>query len=244
MKIIDAFWEKRNLNMSATEIIIDENDLKQEVSSLMSAINSICSEYEYVVLKMPPLYHKLIDYLNSSNLKFVETQIRYAISLQRFKTLKLDKCKKQNSFSIKCVDDRASYNQTINEIKKNLFTTDRIALDKRFGVNIANIRYANWLEDMFSISTSRLYNIYYNGDFFGFHAGEFDGTVYFGNFGSLASKYKSSMLGYYWAFLFLDYIKKDYDIVRFACSTNNPSVIRLWESLGAVTQSIQYVFVK
>ena len=50
MKIIDAYWEKRNLGVSTKEVLVEEQDSAIDIKKALSAIEH---DAEYLVFKVP-----------------------------------------------------------------------------------------------------------------------------------------------------------------------------------------------
>ncbi len=242
MKVIDAYWEKKNLGMSAVEVILNNDDLNIDYLHFADKMHTIKKKYAYVVIKITAGSYKLINFVNDLGFKFIESQIKYSINLKRIKLSNNRGIHVNDSFSLKLVSDRKSYNYVISEIKKGVFNTDRIAIDNRFGVDVSNIRYANWLDDMFGKDESKLFILYYKGQPFGFHAGSCLNSLYQGNFGGVFVDYQKGMFGAYWSYLFIDGVKDIYEKVMFSCSSNNLKVIKLWHIFEPTIENIQYVF--
>jgi len=49
MLIIDAFWEKRNLDVEAKEIVLSDSD---SLSDIEDTLNSLPSENQYIVANL------------------------------------------------------------------------------------------------------------------------------------------------------------------------------------------------
>jgi len=64
MKITDAYWEKRNLGITCTEIIIENGD---QLSHL-EEINDVLECVEYVVVKVPVARFEMNNYLTQKTI--------------------------------------------------------------------------------------------------------------------------------------------------------------------------------
>lgn len=70
MKIIDAYWEKRNLMLDTTEIVIEPVDLIDDIRSTLKSIQS-----EYVVVKVPVEQIDLTFVLAELGYTFIEAMM-------------------------------------------------------------------------------------------------------------------------------------------------------------------------
>lgn len=141
MKIIDAYWEKRNLGVTCKEIIIEREDSVQDLEIFLDSLKNV----EYSVIKIYPGNVELLKYLQSNGFYFVETLSEISLDIENYSIPK--NFEKLNE-SIKYKVLPSSQLNTLRlEIEKGIFNTDRIALDSRFGIDIAARRYFNWIQD-------------------------------------------------------------------------------------------------
>ncbi len=129
-----------------------------------------------------------------------------------------------------------------DEIRKGIFTTDRIAIDPYFGIEIANRRYANWVGDEVKQDGVLCYLVS-NGMKIGFSLSKMDGTGLLG--GVFVDSQKEGvggdfeLAGLRTAVLYTD-INKFYTSV----SSNNLRILRLCEMFGYRVRSLSDIFVR
>lgn len=240
MKIINAFWEQRNLKMNSYEVELEHDDdlnqIELEIKKLVGA--------QYIVFKVPigclDMYALLVKY----GCFYVETLCNIGISLMDY-TIPTKIAKIDSKIKYCQVDDKL-LDVVCNRIEENIFTTDRIALDKVFGLSLANRRYSNWLRDEFLSGRSKIYEIKLGNNgigFFGlkdvksqtvelFLAGMYNEAKEFGLGFSMISKSIEVA------------ISLGYRYLETNVSTNNIEVLRLYMSLGFNFVGIKYIFVK
>jgi hypothetical protein len=143
MKIIDAFWEKRNLGIESKEIILSNSD---SLSDIESVLNSLLSARYYIVVKIPIRKPDFIRFLTEKGFYFVESLFEVSLHIPDFKLPESLK-KFDEMLKYRKLTSREDLERLSIEIKKGIFTTDRIALDPIFGIDISSVRYINWLKD-------------------------------------------------------------------------------------------------
>ena len=134
MKIIDAWWEKKNLDMSTQEILVSQDD---DFDAFIKAVNSLSAKYQ--VIKIPTENHNLILECQKLGFKFVETMCHLSFKIDRDIVL-------GSGISYR----RASPEDMeliCSNIKDEMFITDRICIDPFFTKEIAGRRYINWIKD-------------------------------------------------------------------------------------------------
>lgn len=162
MRIIDAFWEKRNLGVEAAEIICNPGD---EPATLQKTIESQTASYQ--VLKIPAGQTGLYAMAHDCGFRFIETQMEITTALDNFFPEKhLVGKLPQMSYAPM---DGADKKELASEFAKGIFHTDRISLDPHFSVAIANVRYKNWLDDALARGAV-LFKVQFNKNTVGFFA--------------------------------------------------------------------------
>ncbi len=158
MKIIDAFWEKRNLGIDTMEFEIESGDTLENIQQTISA-----NEKQYNVVKVES---------GNFNIKNTLYKMGYIQAESMFKLVYNSKISSVTP-AVKNIADRITYEpmndddieKMFREIERGMFTTDRIALDPHFSVKIANKRYINWIKDEIEKGACLLKGIYENDVF-------------------------------------------------------------------------------
>jgi ribosomal protein S18 acetylase RimI-like enzyme len=244
MKVIDAYWEKRNLGVNCKEIIVCKSD-GLIVNDLISRVESLINSYpnDYFVFKVNYFDHDLFKEL--SNLKFLVSEMSHEIMLKlnHFELtkehLKWDKRLGYEKIA------KAELYDVVHEINKGIFDTDRIALSKRFGTRQSSKRYSNWLENEFS-NGSDIYELIYKNKPVGFFAiKSLNDDVSDVFLAGLYSNYKNSGLGLGLMLKSIQELKlRECEYYKTHVSSNNLSVLRLYLSLGFMINENYYVFTR
>lgn len=237
MKIIDTFWEKRNLGVSSKEIIISKSDTIEELKKLLPQL----IDTEYLIVKVPSPFVYFIEYLTAEGFEFIETIIETSLDLDRFKIpIILEKINTKVTYH-----EMIEFNLLFDEINKGIFNTDRIALDSKFGIDYSSRRYINWLKDELE-KGNKIYNIILKDTNVGFFALKKINDEIYDNF--LAGLYlndKNFGLGF-------SIITKAIEEIRNRggkrytthISTNNVAVFKIYSQLGFIPQEVHYVLKK
>jgi len=241
MRIIDAFWEKRNLGVETKEIILDNNDLLQDLENIL---NPLSFERRYIVAKVPVGRPDFIKFLTDKGFCFIESLFEVTLRIEEFELPK----------AIKRFDDMLMYRKLATnddferlgrEIKRGVFTTDRIALDPNFGIDIAAIRYVNWIMDEVQNGTE-VYEILYKENPIGFFTLKNLSDGKYDNF--LAGMYRGRQnngLGF--SMLSKPIIELKKRKAKFYVShvsSNNLAIMRLDFSFGFSPTNVVYVMTK
>lgn len=150
MRIVDATWELRNLGRKTLEVSLDETDFCKVSDDICEAVFQTRKQYkpEYMVVKIPTGTRWLGDEFFRLGYFHAETQIHLKalradakIFLQRYADQYRDTYAEEASLP-------SEQGYICDEIRKGVFTTDRISIDPKFNVEIANNRYANWIGDV------------------------------------------------------------------------------------------------
>ena len=241
MQIIDAFWEKRNIGIKTTEIILSNADA---LSDIENVLNSLSCERQYIVVKLPVGRPDFIKFLTDRKFYFVESLFEVLLCVADF----------QLPISLKRFDDMLSYKKMTSdndfqrletEIKKGIFTTDRISLDVHFGIDISMVRYINWLKDEVR-KGSEIFEILYKEKEIGFFALKNLSDGKYDNF--LAGMYKNELnMGFGFSILskpMLELSNGQAKVYVTHISSNNLAVMRLYFSFGFTPTDIVYVMTK
>ena len=141
--------------------------------------------------------------------------------------------------------DESDMQMIYSEIEKGIFKTDRIALDPKFGIEIANRRYAFWIKDALK-NGARVYLSLYENKPIGFFVSK--STQNKKSNGLLGGIFNSSENHLQGAFNSLAGLKcfldTETNISTTAVSSNNLDVLRLHLMFGQTITGIKNVFVK
>lgn len=144
MKIINAFWEKRNLGLDVIEITIDNNDLKN-FDNIEKKLRDDFTD-KYVVIKMPvgnlTVLHKLQDlgFYFMESLFTLEKNIETYSIPEKFQSL--------NNLTDAVIIPPDQFDSVIEKIPCGMYSTDRIYLDPCLDYKMSRTRYVNWIKDL------------------------------------------------------------------------------------------------
>jgi hypothetical protein len=241
MLVIDAFWEKRNLDVETKEIILSESD---SLSDIKDVLVSLSYGKQYILAKIPVGKPDFIKLLTDNGFYFVESLIEVSLRIADFQLPK----------SLKRFDEMLTYRKLTSkedfeklelEIKKGIFTTDRIALDYNFGIDISATRYINWLRDEVQRG-GEVFEVLCKEKPVGFFAfkdlseGKYD--VFLG--GMYHNEYAMGLGFSILSKEIIELQKRQAKIYITHISSNNLAIIRLFFSFGFSPVNIVYVMTK
>jgi hypothetical protein len=162
VEIVEAIWEKRNLNRKVVEVTISSDELSEFISSE----EEIESNNEYIVVKIPTGDLNLLFGLQARGYLFTEALIRCRVNVKKFAF---------NPFYQRILDvtstgltNQSEKKSVFEEIKGQMFVTDRVSLDPMFGAELGSSRYVGMLQDELTAG-AQLYSINFRGELAGFY---------------------------------------------------------------------------
>ena len=236
MKVIEAYWEKRNLGIETVEIECEEPDTLQQLKEGLAQLKT-----QYAVVKIPVERSDLSEYVQQMGYVYVEDLMEMIHDLHEANRSKLHQrlydattYRRMNEQDIKQLDD---------EIAGGMFDSDRISKDAQFGAEQSAKRYRNWVADLLD-KGALPYVILYKEEPAGFIILQTkDDKNYDSVLGGGYAKFRNSGLGI---------IQKEQEIVKKLggrkvtthVSTNNPSQVKALCMNGYLPGKIRHVFVK
>jgi len=242
MKIIDAFWEERNLGRRTAEIVVEKDD---SFPVLLETLGRIEKEKDYIVVKFPPTFVPSWQELESRGYRFAECLLSFAIQISEFHEKKEYRLFREEQ-GIEKVDTPEQLAYLQGEFRKGIFETDRIALSPFFGAEKGNFRYSMWVNDLFSKPVSSHFFITWKGKRVGFFSirecGK--GTAQ-GLLTGIFQGFRKKHLGFGVVYHPLKLLKEK-GFVRYSTvvSSNNLPAVRLYPHFGFQVTEIQNVFVR
>jgi hypothetical protein len=240
MKIIDAVWEKRNIDLDTLEIEVHESDTWEDLKSAIETLH-----YQYLVVKIPPMRTDLMFKANSLGLVFVElvTKVHFSGPLPELGSLQ-----KRVISSLTCREmTLENRNSLFQEISLGLFKTDRVAIDPKLGVALSSSRYLGWIADELN-SGAVIYEVTKDKDrdLIGFFLiRRLDSNSSDAILAGLLEKYQNSGLGFVLNYLEIEVSKKFGSILLYSTfSSNNRGATAVHMSMGYTIDRQHYVYVK
>ena len=238
MKVVDAFWEKRNLGVDAVSFHIEKEDTIDDVIPVIEKNNR---DYQTAIIDTSK--NDILLELQNHGFRFIECSLSLSASVE-----KINIPEKLKRFQTQLGYRRASFDEMkmIQKIIRNgeIFKTDKIALDPYFGVKKAGVRYSFWIDDLIS-NGNNMYVVTFNDEIISFEVVGFsEGVVYAYLGGTLPCK-AGKMLGAATTIPGTVFWKKNgAKEFRTAVSSNNPSIIKMHRSLGLDVVDCKYILIK
>lgn len=240
MKIVDAYWEKRNLGVNCTEIEIEPSDKENDIiPSVLDAQN------EYTVVKVPNMAPNVLSKLQKLGFEYIESSFKLVKRLNEKPQLPNIYKRYEQYIEI----DLASKNEVkhiIGDIASgNIFVTDRIAIDPYFSEKQAGKRYANWISDLMAKDSCYICVAKYKGENMAFGIIESLDNKSHAVLGGLFSNYSKSSMGFLNVYANTLYPFSIGDkSVHTHISSNNLPILKLHMLFGYSIESINYVLIK
>jgi len=235
MKVVDAFWELRNLGLKTIEVLIEPHD---------ELDNFDLSKYsaDYEVVKVPIELNKWLFHLQQKGYTFAEI-----LNQSKFqgKIPELRPIEKRMITKLACsqMDAEDKINMQLN-ISAGMFQTDRIALDPYFSISHSANRYIGWIDDEIKMGAV-LYNLIFDGVKAGFFILRTKEEGVYASLAGIYNEFKNKGLG-----LFLNYFEITEsrnlggNILFTAFSSNNLGAEKIHNLLGFNTYKQYLVFIK
>ena len=238
LKIVDAFWEKRNLGVCCHEIEIELGDeadfLKKELP---------LNEAAYTVVKVPSNKFDVMFLLQELGYTYIESSINLVHDLKEIRLNPLQQ-RIMDSVSYSTMTDK-DIDHVFREIRKGIFTTDRIYIDPYFSHEQAANRYVNWIGDELERGC-KIFKLTYKNDSVGFFTFKDIGNgVCYPFLAGMYEKYLNSGLGICTIEKPLKHaIKMNYKKYSTFISSNNTSTFSAHVALNFSFRKIYHVYIK
>ena len=233
-------WEKRNLGVdSSVELYVDS---KETWNSIKDAV--INRKEVYQVLHVSGGNTDVL--LNATDFGFHPIETNFQLS-RKSSFINLPSIYSRFLEQTAFLDaNEIETNYIINQIEHGeVFRTDKIARDPRFGNEIAGRRYSFWTKDVLNQGAKLMILKYKN------EVAAFDVLIDKGNgvaeafLGGLVAKYQNSNLGLILVYQFTQYaFEYGFKKVITGVSSNNLSILKIHELLGYSVDCINYCLIK
>jgi hypothetical protein len=238
MKITPAVWEKRNLGVSCVEVTLDRDDDMNVVDLALAEVDA-----EYLVIKIPCNRTDLLFQLQTLGFTVAEV---LSTCCHDGQLAPLSRVQKKILDSLTCARASSDDLETIySELKNGMFTTDRVAVDPKFGIESAGRRYAGWLSDGLHRG-SHVYSLTHKNLHVGFFVMEpRTPHEWYATLGGVFPQHQRSGFGY-----FMNYLEVTTAVAQGAkriftsFSSNNPAISAIHFVLGYRLILQQYVFIR
>lgn len=238
MKIIDAYWEKENLGLTTTEIIVENDDLPGEIEDILNGLKS-----EYHVVKVPVGFFEQCIIMSKLGYTFIEGMVDLVRDMDEV-VVPYFKTDINNRLRLEKMDD-ASFEYMLKRVSNGLYDKDRISLDPFFSESQSSNRYHNWLIQEWNAG-NEFYKLMYEDDYIGYlDLKQIDKSTYRDVMTGIFPEYRGK--GYAMGFTtkLIDLLRRrGAEEVYGAISTNNTSSLQSRMRYGYIVDTITYIFVK
>lgn len=236
MKIIDAFWEKRNLGVSSYEVIIEKGDTTDDIQEKLADLDA-----DYIVVKVSSEFSEVLSSVQKLGFEYIEDLIHVEHDLSEVTRNRIiQRLYDETSYREMNKDD---LEQLWDEIRDGMFDSDRISNDSHFGIETAAQRYINWINDLLE-KGAKLFVMRYRNDNSGFIILDTDdGVSYYSVLGGAYKKYRKTGIGI---------VQKEQEITKklggkrviTAVSSNNVGQLKALIMNGYRPYLIEHIFIK
>lgn len=238
MDIINAFWEKRNLGIDCNEIKIEKSDTIDYIKNELPK-----NESQYTVVKVPSARCDLNFLLQELGYMYIESSIHLTHDL---KNISLSPIQQRilNTIGYEKMNE-SDIDKLFYEIRKGIFTTDRIYIDPYFTHEQAANRYVNWISDEIKNGTN-VYKLIHKDAAIGFFTfKDIGNNVCYPFLAGMYKDYLNSGLGLSTIEKPLkEAIKRNYKKYSTLISSNNVNTFSAHMTFGFVFKSIDNVYIK
>lgn len=237
MKIVDCPWEIENIGKKTVEITVEGKD-----ENLQDAIEVVRGECEYAVVKIPMNRVEYNYLMAKEGFTCMEVQMNVSINPAQFNYSLISHISEAVQMR-----SESGIEKVLSRITPNMFSTDRITLDKEFGPAIGMRRYKNWLATEVKSGKSQLVQVIYKGAEVGFMLYRITDSVFQLLLNGLYEEWQGKHLGIITPsspLLLLKQTGENVTVVKTSISSNNIPVVKLYNKLGFTLDNQTYVFTK
>lgn len=236
VKLVDAFWEQRNLGVSCVEVAVDSQD---SVPEILSAVDDVAAQYE--VIRVPSGRVDIVAGLEGQGFGFIEAAFSVEHDL-RLPELSGVLARLVNGVSYEPITDQ--FDAVAVQIHSGMFQSDRIYLDPHFTSDQAASRYVHWMRDE-TARGATVYEMRRGASGVGFFLFRSAGDV---GLSALSGLYRSaSFPGLGAALLYLtlaEGARRELKVLKSTVSSNNLAVVKTHCLLGFQIVGINYLMVR
>jgi hypothetical protein len=241
MEITEAVWEKRNLDKIVAEVDVASSDL----NDFLAQAEELESEFDYIVLRIPTGDLNLLFALQSKGYFFAEALIKCRSNIKNLAYQPLY----QRVLDVTTSDPVTPFELelVIEQVDKEMFTTDRISLDPGFGTRLGARRYVGMIKDELGAGAI-MYSIKFRGEVAGFfilREKPNSNGEYLANLGGIFPKFQNVGLGMVMNILEIQNVANlGGRSIETTFSTNNRGALATHLELGYTLIEQKYILVK
>lgn len=239
MKIKEAPWEQRNLNVVGCEFYVDRNE---SWDSIRESI--LCHPAEYKVLHIESGNTDALTGAQRDGFAFVEMNIQLRAELSVLTVPKIfDRFIPHISYTFA---DEKQVEEVLSIVETGtMFTTDKVSVDPYFGSQMAGRRYSLWSMDVIQ-SGAKMMLAKYKGMTVGFDILVNHGEDIVEAFlGGVLPEFANKGFGFAPLYLAIEASQKlGYKKMITGVSSNNLPILKIHEMFGFKTVDTSYALIK
>ena len=242
MDIVNCKWEIANLGERVCEVTLSPGEDLD-----FPTIDNLRRDFSYQVVKVPAGNVTASIKLQEWGFIMIEAQMDWIVKIKDFNCTHPLISRLTPTLSFEDIESEDELEKMLSHIDNNMFSTDRIALDTRYGKEVGRNRYCNWIRSEFEKRTSFIAYINYEGIDIGFLMLKVTNNRGHGALAGIFREYQNMGFGVLTSSSMPLYIlrnnlsAKTYET---STSSNNTSNTKIYTSLGFHMKSMHYVFIK
>lgn len=165
MNVVEAFWDHENLAAKTFEVSLVETDSLADFEKVDRDLIEN-KHAEYIVLKCPVNMRDFLNELPRLGYAFREATFSLSLKKANYKyPAFVDRF--DRNIQVTAISEAKDLQRIYSEISSGVFDTDRVSIDKKFGVEVGNKRYMRWIDSLVQ-QGQKIYEVSHNADPLGF----------------------------------------------------------------------------
>lgn len=242
MNIVNCTWEQKNLGEKVCEVTVSSNE-----EFGLDIIKDLEKDYTYQVVKVEAGNVPFILALQKQGYALIETQIDWMTKMKEFNQNHPLIERFRPILEFQDIIAEEDFNQMLSMIDDNMFSTDRIALDPKYGMSVGRKRYCNWMQTEFLQNKSVFAYIIVEGTKVGFLMLRNNNGRAHGALAGIFKEYQDQGFGVLTSSSMPLYILDNglgFKLYETSTSSNNTANTKIYSALGFQLKSMHYVFIK
>ena len=223
MKLINAFWDERNLGLKSCEVVFEKGEILNR-----DQIEDIKNKFQYIVVKIPEGDIQIVHELEEDGFRYLENKFHYSADPGDVIEFNKNYLTHYSDIVCKITNETANYDLIKSNISDHLFEYDRISLDPYFNANISSLRHKLWVEDLFKKKDVETYILKKSDKIFGFFIFEKKEHCCFIPLAGIFEEYQKTGLAFFLIYFpFKVALENGSKSVEAVFSSNNVSIVNL-----------------
>ena len=239
MNIIDCPWELANLDCRVAEISVKAGETIDKLQ-----VKELESKYDYLVMKIQS--GSMRNTIIAAELGFVlaETQLEIVKQKQDWHFDEdLFTARMMKQLSVERITTEDDFMELMSKITRDMYSTDRIYLDPKFGPKYSERRYKNWTRSEWERG-ALLYKHFFRGKYVGYSLCKQHGDELSCLLAGCFEEYQNTGIGLWIPLIPELYPNMEYKRYSTHISTNNFPVWQMYNRQKYEVNGFDYVFVK